>query len=363
VRLRVKPLSTFTPGVSGRRAAISYATLRSLAIGYPTALILFILALRFVGERWWGTTIALYLPRLPFAVPLLPLTAAILWMGPRRLLWTQVAAATVLLLGLMGLRLAWPSSATADGFHLRIVSCNIKGGALGLERVLQPLRATNPDLIVLQEVVPGGYPKLRRLVPGYYVRESGQFWLASRFPVEDMLEPPPRLSGGTLRPMQFVRYRITTPAGPVVLYNVHPISPREGLEGVRGDGIRHQLLRGDLFNTHARTLVAQNTALRLTQLQALTESAGKSPDPVVIAGDTNLPGLSWAFARWLGGYTDGFSAAGNGFGYSFPAPGNPWMRIDRIVADQRFRFSDFRVIHGYISDHFAVTAELQLRRR
>ena len=335
------------------------AALRSLAIGYPIALIIFILALRLIGERWWGTTIALYLPRLPFALPLVPLSAAIIWMGPRRLLWTQVAA-TALLLELTGLHLAWPSSATAGAFHLRVATCNINGGALGLHRILTPLLATNPDVIILQEVVPEGYPNLRTLVPGYYIRESGQFWLASRFPVEEMVEPPTRLNRGAQRSMRFVRYRITTPAGPVVLYNVHPISPRDGLEGVRGDGLRQQILRGDLFNTRARSLVAQNTSLRLTQLQALLESVRESRDPVVIAGDTNLPGLSWAFAHWLGDYTDGFSAAGTGFGYSFPAPRTPWMRIDRIMADRRFRFDDFRVIDSYISDHFAVMADLEL---
>jgi endonuclease/exonuclease/phosphatase family metal-dependent hydrolase len=132
---------------------------------------------------------------------------------------------------------------------------------------------------------------------------------------------------------------------------------------VRGDGVRQQILRGELFNTRARTLVTQNTSLRLTQLQAIVASARESPDPVLIAGDTNLPGLSWAFAHWLGDYTDGFSAAGTGFGYSFPAPGNPWMRIDRIMADQRFRFSDFHVINSYISDHFAVVADLELSPR
>ena len=167
--LRVKPLSTSAPSPSGRRKTSANAALRSLAIGYPTALIIFILALRLIGERWWGTTIALYLPRLPFALPLVPLSVAIIWMGPRRLLWTQ-AAATALLLALMGLHLAWPPSATAGAFHLRVATCNINGGALGLHRILTPLLATNPDVIVLQEVVPEGYPNLRKLVPGYYIR-------------------------------------------------------------------------------------------------------------------------------------------------------------------------------------------------
>jgi vancomycin resistance protein VanJ len=359
VRLRVKPLSTPAANLPGRRAAIASATLRSLAIGYPIALIILIAALRFVGERWWGTTIALYLPRVPFALPLLPLIVAIVWLGPRRLLWTQLMAVALLLV-LMGFRLAWPTPSTPGALHLRIVSCNINGGALGAKRIMSPLRATDPDIIVLQEVSADDYAPLRALVPGYFVRESGQFWLASRFPVEQVTEPAMQLNGGVQRSMRFVRYRIKTPAGPIVLFNVHPISPRDGIETVRGDGVRHQLLRGDLFNTRARTVVAENTSLRLAQLQAVVESARGSSDPVVVAGDTNLPDLSWAFAHWLGDYSDGFSAAGNGFGYSFPSPRDPWMRIDRIMAGRRFHFRSFQVINKYISDHFAVTAELEL---
>src|SRR5262249_3896652 len=82
VRLRVEPLNT----------PVVRAMLRMLAIGYPVALLIFIVSLRFVGEKWWGTTIALYLPRAPFALPLLPLVVAIVWLGPRKLLWTQLLA-------------------------------------------------------------------------------------------------------------------------------------------------------------------------------------------------------------------------------------------------------------------------------
>jgi endonuclease/exonuclease/phosphatase (EEP) superfamily protein YafD len=359
VRLRVEPLSTSAANLRARRSALVSATLRGLAIGYPVALIFFMAALRLVGERWWGTTIALYLPRVPFALPLLPLIVAIVWIGPRRLLWTQLLACA-LLLELMGFRLAWPTPPTPGSLHLRIVSCNIHTGALGLKRIMSTLRAVNPDIIVLQEVYGESYAELQTLAPGYFVRGEGQFWLASRFPVEQVTAPPPQRVEGVEQSLPFVRYRITTPAGPITLFNFHPVSPRDGLETIRGNGDRHQLLRGDLLNTRARAAVAQNTWLRLTQLQAFVESARESPDPVIIAGDTNLPDLSWAFAHSLGDYSDGFSAAGSGFGYTFPSPRHPWMRLDRIMADQRFHFRSFQLINHYISDHFAVTAELEL---
>jgi endonuclease/exonuclease/phosphatase (EEP) superfamily protein YafD len=323
-----------------------------LAIGYPVALLIFMASLRFVGEKWWATTIALYLPRAPFFLPLLPLSIAIVWCGPRRLLWTQLLA-VALLLELMGFRVAWPTPPTPGALHLRIVSCNVNGGALGLERILQPLLARDPDIIVLQEVSPTDSQPLGKLAPGYHVRGYGQFWVASRFPI-----------AAVSAQREFAQYRISTPAGAITFFNVHPISPRDGLEMVRGDGLRHQLLRGDLFNTQARTVVDQNTADRLAQVQHIVATAARySSEPVIIAGDTNLPDLSWAFAHWLGEYSDAFSSAGNGFGYSFPSPRDPWMRIDRILADkQHFRFRSFEVINRYISDHFAVTSELELVR-
>jgi endonuclease/exonuclease/phosphatase family metal-dependent hydrolase len=324
--------------------------LRMLAIGYPLALLIFIVSLRFVGEKWWGTTIALYLPRAPFALPLLPLVVAIVWLGPRKLLWTQLVACGLLLL-LMGFRVAWPTPPTPGALHIRIVSCNINAGALGVGRILKPLRAQDPDIIVLQEVNNSALPRLRQLVPGYSVHEFGQFWIASRWPIASALGRG-----------QFVQYRINTPAGPVILFNVHPISPRDGLETIRGNGIRHQFLRGDLFNMRARAVIAENTSIRLAELQAVVDSARSySAEPVIIAGDTNLPDLSWAFAALLGRYADGFSAAGSGFGYSYPSPREPWMRIDRILGDEtHIRFRSFDVINEYISDHFAVTSELEL---
>jgi endonuclease/exonuclease/phosphatase family metal-dependent hydrolase len=39
------------------------------------------------------------------------------------------------------------------------------------------------------------------------------------------------------------------------------------------------------------------------------------------------------------------------------------MRIDRILADKvHFRFRNFEVINAYISDHYAITSELELVR-
>ena len=96
----------------------------------------------------------------------------------------------------------------------------------------------------------------------------------------------------------------------------------------------------------------RNKAVKLAELKAADEVV----DVACGTGD-----LSWAFARLLGMYGDGFAATGSGFGYSYPSPRDPWIRIDRILADKKhFHFRSFEVINQYISDHYAITSELEL---
>ena len=83
--------------------------------------------------------------------------------------------------------------------------------------------------------------------------------------------------------------------------------------------------------------------------------------PVIIAGDTNLPGLSFVFHRSLSGFQDGFTRAGWGFGYTFPTNHVPWMRIDRVLASDELRFVRFEVGKSLVSDHHCVVADLQRR--
>jgi endonuclease/exonuclease/phosphatase (EEP) superfamily protein YafD len=346
--------------VKGRVGLLGWL-LRLLAVSYPIALIAIVLALRFVGERWWVTTVALYVPRLGFVLPLPFLTLALVIWGPRRLLVSQAVAALVWLFPLMGYELPGAASPTPGAFHLRVVTCNIATGLYGNDAILAMLHATDADVIMLQETTPAEYAILPPGLPGYSVRISGQFLLASRFPVEEVVEPPKIPHYGLARSPRFVRYRVSTPAGVLRIYNVHPISPRDGLEELRGEGLRREIVGGHIFQGGAAATVTKNATLRLAQLQAIADDARQSTEPVIIAGDTNLPTRSWALAHFFGDLRDGFSDAGSGLGYTYPVPRRrPWMRIDRVLADQHFRFVHFEVIRTRASDHLAVMADLEL---
>jgi endonuclease/exonuclease/phosphatase family metal-dependent hydrolase len=341
-------------------AALARSIVNLSAVAYLLALLAVVAALRLIGERWWVTTIALYLPRIGFALPLPLLIVALLIARSYRLLVTQVVAAFVLLFPLMGLHLGGTRPATRGAQRFRLFTLNTGLGKNGTGEILDRIRGANPDVIALEEVDDDDVEALRLGLPGYAFRHLDQFVIASRFPIEEEWVPPAIWSDGEAQSAQYARCRLLTPAGPIRLFAVHPISPHDAFDQLRGRGLRYELLSGRILRSASARAMEANTQERLEQVRALAADAAKSPEPVIIAGDTNLPGLSWALSHWLGGFSDGFAEVGRGFGYSYPAQRMVWMRIDRILAGPRVRFLDVATISPRISDHLAVAADLEL---
>jgi endonuclease/exonuclease/phosphatase (EEP) superfamily protein YafD len=332
-----------------------------LAVGYLLALLGAVLGLRLVGERWWATTAALYLPRVWLALPLPFITLALLAFGPRRLLLTQVLAAALLAFPLLGLSLSLARAPTPGASHLRVLSYNVATGPYGTDKLMAQLRGAKPDLILLQESSLETNDAVRAAFPGFFLRADSEYLLASRFPIAEVAVAPPvptRYGRDAVPP--FVRYRLTTPTGPISLWSVHATSPHTVLEDMRGEGLRRELTSGRLFVMPTAPAVAANALLRAGELETIAAQAAASADPVIIAGDTNSPGLSWALGHWLGRFQDAFAVVGNGLGYTFPAPKRPWMRIDRVLVGPNIRVLAFEVLPRGPSDHLGVVADLEL---
>jgi hypothetical protein len=196
-------------------------------------------------------------------------------------------------------------------------------------------------------------------LPGFQTRVSTQFFIASRFPIVDLYEPPKILHLGHERSPKFVSYVLDTPLGRVTLFNVHPTSPRDGLESIRGSGLRGEIESGRVFSGDRRTLT-DNTTLRRLQVEGIAERARHAEGLVLIAGDTNLPNGSAILADNLGGYLDAFAEVGSGFGYTFPSHRYvAWMRIDRILAGPGLRFTRAEVGSRHGSDHYCFYADVE----
>ncbi|HEY4014159.1 MAG TPA: endonuclease/exonuclease/phosphatase family protein [Polyangiaceae bacterium] len=335
---------------------------------YVGWLLFAILAMRYVGERWWMTGVALYAPRLVFAVPLPIVVLALAAVGPRRLLWTQLGAAILLAFPLMGLVIPRPTPRAKGAPVVRILSYNVDSIVNGIDGVLGEIDRFSPDIVVLQEI---GSPELlqARMRDRYPIVDMrNQFLLATRFKISSTIDPEKVESGGRLRSPRFVQQVLDTPLGPIALYNVHPISPREVFYGLRGTATRSDFLRRgilhDLVSPGSNALFEGNAGLRAMQVHTFSEMASKETLPVLIAGDTNLPGLSYILYRDLSRFHDAFDQAGGGLGYTFPNTNrSPWMRIDRVLAGEGLRFVGFQVGSSLASDHRCIVVDVQKDER
>ncbi len=330
------------------------------ALAYLVSLVLVVILLYAVGEHWWVTAVVLYLPRIVFAAPL-PLIGLALWRsGLTRLLWTQIAAAIVLLFPLMGFVLPRPVFAKEDQPKVRVLSYNVNSEWNGPQEIVAEIDRFSPDVVLLQEVSRAA-DLVRLLAPQYpHTREWGQFLAASRLPIRSASHPDNFPFRGESRTARASQQLIDTPLGPIAFYNVHPLSPRGALYRLRGAGLRREILSGRLLAGQKSTDMDSNDELREAEVRAFSQMANRDIYPVVIAGDMNLPGLSRTFHTYLSAYGDGFREAGWGFGYTFPTDKlGPWMRLDRILASEQLQFIDFHIGRSTVSDHHCVVADLQ----
>lgn len=334
-------------------------SVRLVAVAYPLALLVVIALFRWVGEGWWIATIALYLPRLGFALPLPFLLLALLIARDFRWLLSPLLAAAIIVGPLMGLHLGHPRLGTPGTPRLTVLQLNMGFGHGGRPPVIALIRDVGADIVTL-EAVSGNFELLRAEMTEYKFFRDGDLAIGSRFPIDQLVVGAPVVEDGVTHDAMYMRARVMTPSGPIRVYAVHPTSPHSTFDEIRGEGLRHEIRSGQILGDEARVEMIKNTNERLAQLGAAAADAQTSPDPVLIGGDTNMPELSRAFARLFGDYQDAFAEVGRGFGYSYPDDKHPWMRIDRILAGPRFRILSAVTLKRKIYKHRAVVADVEL---
>lgn len=327
------------------------------ACAYPILVLGAILLLRFADESWFATVL-LYSPRQPFLLPI-PFLALGLWLAKRtRLLWTQALASGLVLFPLMGFVLPSFSVGTSRSSTMRVLSFNIDSGYQGVDRIAQAILRADATIVLVQEGK-GGTDRLIELLSKKYpfVANRPYSLVFSQFPFLETSDHSKLAIEDDQRSPRFQRHVVKTPAGPVAVYNVHPISPRGTMNLYRFRGAFFALRTGQLVNSDSIQRLAYNVRLRRLQIEAVAKLARQEPHPAIVAGDFNLPELSHTFHANLGGFSDSFRTAGAGFGYTFPSR-LAWMRLDRVLTTQHFRAVDFRVDCEGLSDHRCVVATL-----
>jgi endonuclease/exonuclease/phosphatase family metal-dependent hydrolase len=210
---------------------------------------------------------------------------------------------------------------------VRVLALNVQSFRAGVDRVVEVIRATDPDAALLVEVRLRPGRRLarltgRRLVFGRTVRFR-------RFGNAVLLREPP----ASARTVVLSRARGLEPRGAVIV---------TGTDGVTFVAT-HLGVPADARERDARELVRIVDGVQ----------------PVVIGGDLNDRPDGPATHLLLERFTDVFAGAGEGSGETFPATA-PQHRIDYLLCSPGLTPVRAAVVPIVASDHLAVVADLDV---
>jgi endonuclease/exonuclease/phosphatase family metal-dependent hydrolase len=317
---------------------------------------LVMLLLCFLSERWWLSALLTYLPRAPYAFPaLLLLVASLVWR--RGSAWVNGLSLLLVLGPIMGFTTPVASSpAPSPGrTTLRIVSANAQEGRGSLLRLLHEIEQFQPDIVALQETS-RGCESLAEHFADWHVVHLRAYFVASKYPVRVV----DHCKAEAFQRWSALLVEIDGPDGPFLLGDTHLMTPRHGATGmtvlspITGTGVEE-------FEWHQwqRQLEAETTRDFIDRHHTR---------PLLMMGDFNAPTTSSLFATHWGDLQSAYESAGTGFGYTAPCntdsvwPQNtPWVRIDHVLADDRWSIHDCRIGTLDGSDHRLIFAEVSLK--
>lgn len=335
-------------GASSRRGRVVAAC----AIALYAALLGAVALGNAVGpERWWWSTLNLYLPQWLWAVPGVLVLAVVLrfaW----RWVWAPLACLAWVAGPLMGLEWHAPPAGPPAGTRLRVMTYNVKYGRGDMAAAIRQIRAASPDLLLLQDA--GGLllGRLGDALRPWHVASVGQYVVASRFPIESLEARPLPATGEASADFNYLRTELQVGGCALVVYDLHLLTPREGLSAVKTEqeeGI------GDM---------ERNARARLAQAEVVAAALREETGPVLLAGDLNAPDVSLVCRRLREtGLRDAFAEAGRGYGYTYGHSlrvGRSYMRIDHILLGRGLRALECRAGGALGSQHRPVIADVAL---
>ncbi len=334
---------------------------RGFILGYGLFLALVTGLNRLGSDRWWLGAFNLYLPQILWLVPVILLCPFALKFTRR---WTWVLVLYGLWVGgpIMGFHWAFraPPAAAPAGRTVRVMTCNIKYGRRDLAALIGDLERHRPDVVLLQDVEYTMKGPLGAFFRDWQVRSYGQYVIASRWPLGRLEACSPRI------PMEHefaVRTRMQFGTNSVALYNVHLLTPREGLNALRVARKHPERLDESIQD------LQENVERRLLQAGQLADLVRQERGAIILAGDLNSPDGALA-CRALGEAQmhNAFNQGGRGYGFTYGhlllsgrlpwLPRASWMRIDHILLSPGLRSERTWTGNGEASDHRPVLADI-----
>ncbi|MEV6651135.1 endonuclease/exonuclease/phosphatase family protein [Streptomyces sp. NPDC051219] len=273
-----------------------------------------------------GSLTETFLPWLGVAIPLLLVLALV-----RR---SAAAVIAVLLPAVVWLNLfgGLVTGKSGGGGNLTVATHNVNAENPDPEGTAKKVAASGADVVALEELKAGAVASYESaLAPTYkYHSVQGTVGLWSKYPMSDTR--PVDIQLGWIRAM---RSTVETPQGPVAVYVAHLPS------------VRVKLNAG--FTAHQRDVSAD----------ALGHAIVRDPlKRVVLLGDLNGTMNDRALSPVTSQMRSTQGAAGDGFGFSWPAA-FPMARIDQIMVKGLTPVSSWTLPETG-SDHLPIAARVEL---
>lgn len=292
------------------------------------------------------------------------LLAAFLAVGLSLLLgwwWRLAAVAGLGLVVTVIMGLAVGVSDTGGG-RFRVMTYNIKSytsavRSNGYSGVAWEVVQHDPDILLIQDgnFLAGPVEEMpeaaRTMLRGREVFSFGQYIVASRFPLSGCRPGRIPFRG---EDHTYVRCTVTISGTEIDLVTAHFVSPRDGLDATRHDGLE------------GLSEWRRNFTDRMTQANRLSKDLAGGDRPLIVGGDLNASESSPVVRVLLDiGLRDAFSSAGLGYGFTHGHSLKPrfsFLRIDHILVSSTLGVRDSFVGGREGSEHRPVIADLLLVR-
>lgn len=318
---------------------------------YALALLLMFLAMRFLGEQNMFFAFCIFWPPLVWFLPAIALTfTSICLLDWKVLAGLGIVSAGVILIPLGGRLPKRPDvgASAPDGQVALTILTNNRGQDKGEKgESLKPfMDAMRPDIMAFQESY--GMANRYKSDPGYgtypHTADVGEFVLLSKHPIISAeavtLQPP--AAAGDRWPIIAARFQVQVGTKHVVIYNVHAPTPRDTLRYyMRGAALYGILGFPGTPWAEKKKEGEKGWLQRIELIKALLHRARQEKEATLLVGDFNMPECGYLRGVVSELFEDSHSAAGSGFGFSFPGTthnplsfGGVWMRIDYILSSR-----------------------------
>lgn len=183
----------------------------------------------------------------------------------------------------------------------------------------------------------------------------------SKYPIINKVSHPFEERGGNI----FIYADIKVNEDTFRVFNTHLESVHFGwssyhfIENLNNDDVNQSEIAGCL--TILRKL-KKAFIKRANQVEVLHDSINASPYPVILCGDFNDTPSSYSYAILADDLKDSFRECGSGLGKTYAGP-FPSFRINYIFHDKKFSAESYYTHREKLSDHYAVSAILNLRHK